>query len=79
MEHLITKVAIRERVLKNPIVFAANIPLTYYNSMGMSFYNRIGNAFKAQINVSCKGEQLLVANTVSPTLNIEQRAERLCK
>jgi len=78
MEHLITKVAIRERVLKNPIVFAANIPLTYYNSMGMSFYNRIGNAFKAQINVSCKGEHLLVANTVSPTLNIEQRAERLC-
>jgi hypothetical protein len=38
MEKIISSTPIRSRKLQSPIVFAANISLTYYNAMGMAFY-----------------------------------------
>jgi|688.fasta_scaffold228578_1 triacylglycerol esterase/lipase EstA (alpha/beta hydrolase family) len=76
MEKLASQVAVRQRFLKSPIAFVANIPLTYFNAMGTTFYNGIGRAFQRQINKT-NSHQLIIANTVSLHLTIEQRAERM--
>lgn len=66
----------RSRQLKSPLIFAANIPLTYFNAMGMQFYAQIGKSLTQQRNIT-KPKDILVANTVSANMSIEQRAERL--
>lgn len=75
MEKIGSNVPLRSRRLTSPIIFAANIPLTYYNAMGMAFYKQIGKAFQQQPKqVKCDN---LLGVTVSPNLTIEQRAERM--
>lgn len=61
--------------LMNPIIFAANVPSTYYKSgVADAMYSSIMQQFKRQQNIS---KAIWLPNIVSPSMTIEDRSQLL--
>ena len=61
--------------LRNPIIFAANVPSTYYKSgVADAMYKPIVSQFKRQQNINAVH---WLPNIVSPVMCIEERGQLL--
>ena len=81
MENIQAKLPIRNRKIKNPVVFAFNITCTHFLAYKSSQYSRLAQAITSQdaIEKDDKGNQKfkLLPNTVNVSMGIEQRAKKL--
>jgi len=74
MDKLSRRLPLRNKVIKAPIVFVANIQTTHYKAFGSEYYDPFHNHLRAQPN---KSSVHLVANVVSSSQTIEQRAAQI--
>jgi len=76
MDKIARSVSLRaSHKLRNPIIFAANVPSTYYKSgVADAMYSPIVGQFKRQKNITAAH---FLPNIVSPNMCIEERGQLL--